>query len=245
MADLLMNPRTYDPADLDPEAQRLLRATIDWFEARGKTELKRSFHEREWYSDFLDFMASEQAFATLLTPGAQGGRWDTARICAFGEVLAFYGLRLLVHLAGHHPGARPDLAERERGREGPGDRDPSPGRRVRVRAVGEGARRGHLPHRHGAHPHRRRRRAASGPAAASTTSATATWPGWCRSSAGARTSRAPTATSSSPSTASTRRTTWSRTWSPARCSSASSGSRTTRSPPTTCCTPGRPPSTPR
>ncbi|WP_372729206.1 acyl-CoA dehydrogenase family protein, partial [Nocardioides sp.] len=25
-------------------------------------------------------------------PGEQGGRWDTARICAFGEVLAFYGL---------------------------------------------------------------------------------------------------------------------------------------------------------
>ena len=31
-------------------------------------------------------------FATFLTPGSQGGSWDTARICAFGEVLAFYGL---------------------------------------------------------------------------------------------------------------------------------------------------------
>ncbi len=92
MTDLLFNPRTYDPADLDPEARRLLRATIDWFEARGKTELKRVRHEREWCGDFLDFMASEKAFATFLTPGSQGGRWDTARICAFGEVLAFYGL---------------------------------------------------------------------------------------------------------------------------------------------------------
>jgi len=92
MTDLLLNPRTYDPADLDPEARRLLRATIEWFEARGKTELKRVRHEREWYADFLDFMGSEQAFATFLTPGSQGGRWDTARICAFGEVLAFYGL---------------------------------------------------------------------------------------------------------------------------------------------------------
>lgn len=92
MTDLLLNPRTHDPADLDPEARRLLRATIDWFEGRGKGELKRTRHDREWYSDFLDFMASEQAFATLLTPGSQGGRWDTARICAFGEVLAFYGL---------------------------------------------------------------------------------------------------------------------------------------------------------
>jgi acyl-CoA dehydrogenase len=92
MADLLLNPGTYDPADLDPETRRLLRATIQWFEARGKTELKRVHHEREWYGDFLDFMASEKAFATFLTPGSQGGRWDTARICAFGELLAFYGL---------------------------------------------------------------------------------------------------------------------------------------------------------
>jgi alkylation response protein AidB-like acyl-CoA dehydrogenase len=92
MTDLLLNPGTYDPTDLDPEARRLLRATIEWFEARGKTELKRVRHDREWYGDFLEFMASEKAFATFLTPGSQGGRWDTARICAFGEVLAFYGL---------------------------------------------------------------------------------------------------------------------------------------------------------
>ena len=92
MADLLLNPTTYDPDDLDLETRRLLRATIQWFEARGKTELKRVHHEREWYGDFLEFMASEKAFATFLTPGSQGGRWDTARICAFGELLAFYGL---------------------------------------------------------------------------------------------------------------------------------------------------------
>jgi alkylation response protein AidB-like acyl-CoA dehydrogenase len=98
MTDLLLNPRTYDPADLDAETRRLLRVTIEWFEARGKTELKRVHHEHEWYADFLDFMASEKAFATFLTPGSPGqegrelGRWDTARICAFGELLAFYGL---------------------------------------------------------------------------------------------------------------------------------------------------------
>ena len=37
--DLLFNPRTYDPAHFDPETRRLLRATIDWFEARGKKAL--------------------------------------------------------------------------------------------------------------------------------------------------------------------------------------------------------------
>ena len=89
---MLMNPNTYDPTTLDPEARRLIRTTIEWFEARGKTELKRVHHQAEWYDDFLQFLASEKAFATFLTPGEQGGRWDTARICAFGEVLAFYGL---------------------------------------------------------------------------------------------------------------------------------------------------------
>jgi alkylation response protein AidB-like acyl-CoA dehydrogenase len=92
MTDLLLDPTTYDPADLDPEARALIRATIEWFEGRGKRELKRALHEREWYDDFLRFIAEQNAFATLLTPGEQGGRWDTARICAYGEVLAFYGL---------------------------------------------------------------------------------------------------------------------------------------------------------
>jgi acyl-CoA dehydrogenase len=92
MTSLLLNPTTYDPAELDPEARRLLAATIEWFESRGKVELKRAHHEGEWYADFLEFVAKEKAFATLLTPGSQGGRWDTARICAYGEMLAFYGL---------------------------------------------------------------------------------------------------------------------------------------------------------
>jgi acyl-CoA dehydrogenase len=89
---MLLNPRSYTPAELDPEAQRLIARTIRWFEARGKVELKRVHHEREWHADFLDFLLEEQVLATFLTPGIQGGTWDTARICAYGEVLAFYGL---------------------------------------------------------------------------------------------------------------------------------------------------------
>jgi alkylation response protein AidB-like acyl-CoA dehydrogenase len=96
--NLLFNPRTYDPADLDPESRRLLRATIDWFEARGKERLKSDDHERVWYSDYLDFLGREGLFATFLTPAAEGGgapdkRWDTARNCAFNEISAFYGLQ--------------------------------------------------------------------------------------------------------------------------------------------------------
>ena len=96
--NLLFNPRTYDPADLDPEARRLLRATIDWFESRGKQRLKADDHERVWYSDYLEFLGHEGLFATFLTPGAEAGasdtkRWDTARNCAFNEISAFYGLQ--------------------------------------------------------------------------------------------------------------------------------------------------------
>ena len=72
-------------------------ATIEFFESRGKATLKEHDHERRWYSDFLDFVARERVFATLLTPAAEAGgdaekRWDTSRICAFNEITAFYGL---------------------------------------------------------------------------------------------------------------------------------------------------------
>ena len=68
---LLLNPRTYDPADLDSESRRVLLATIEWFESRGKRKLKDDDHERVWYSDFLEFVEKERIFATFLTPGEQ------------------------------------------------------------------------------------------------------------------------------------------------------------------------------
>jgi alkylation response protein AidB-like acyl-CoA dehydrogenase len=94
---VLFNPRTYDGAGLDPESRRIMLATIEFFESRGKATLKEHDHERRWYSDFLEFVARERVFATLLTPVAEAGgdadkRWDTSRICAFNEITAFYGL---------------------------------------------------------------------------------------------------------------------------------------------------------
>jgi len=94
---VLFNPRTYDGAGLDPESRRIMLATIEFFESRGKATLKEHDHERRWYSDFLEFVAREHVFATLLTPTAEAGgdsdkRWDTSRICAFNEITAFYGL---------------------------------------------------------------------------------------------------------------------------------------------------------
>lgn len=92
MTRLLLDPNADVAQHLDPEARRLIAATVAWFENRGKARLKQDHHDQSWYGEFLDFIASEKAFATFLTPGSEGGRWDTARICAFGEVLAFYGL---------------------------------------------------------------------------------------------------------------------------------------------------------
>lgn len=97
MSSVLLNPKTYDPAYFDDETRRLLQATIDWFEARGKTRLVSDYHAKVFYSDFLEFAAKEKLFSTFLTPardagGAKDKRWDTARVAALSEILGFYGL---------------------------------------------------------------------------------------------------------------------------------------------------------
>ncbi|MGW4109953.1 acyl-CoA dehydrogenase [Actinosynnema sp. NPDC004786] len=95
---VLFDPNTYDPAHLDAESRRLLRATIDWFEQRGKRRLIADDQAKVWYAEFLDFVAREKLFATFCTPAAEAGgdphkRWDAARNAALSEVLAFYGLQ--------------------------------------------------------------------------------------------------------------------------------------------------------
>jgi alkylation response protein AidB-like acyl-CoA dehydrogenase len=91
---VILNPRTYDPTHLDAESRRLLRATVDFFEERGKKALMAGYLDRAWYADFLDFAAEEGLFATFLTPSADNpsARWDTARNAALSEILGFYGL---------------------------------------------------------------------------------------------------------------------------------------------------------
>jgi acyl-CoA dehydrogenase len=88
---LLLHPKNARTETTDP----IVMKTIAFFETRGKDRLKKDDHERVWYSDFLEFIKKEQIFATLMTPAPYGGpdsRWNTARICAFNEVLGFYGL---------------------------------------------------------------------------------------------------------------------------------------------------------
>ncbi|GAB3160543.1 acyl-CoA dehydrogenase [Amycolatopsis stemonae] len=94
---MLLNPHEYDPAHFDAETRRLLRATIDWFEQRGKAKLTEDYHNRTFYADFLEFAGKEGLFSTFLTPAANADgnpdkRWDTARVAALSEILGFYGL---------------------------------------------------------------------------------------------------------------------------------------------------------
>ena len=134
MADsLLLNPRTYDPAHFDAETRRLLRATVDWFEDRGKKALIDSYNDRAWYGDFLDFAAKEGLFATFLHPGRRRRRRRRQALGHRPHRRAqrdprLLRPRLLVRLAGHRPRPRPGLAERQRRRPRPRRRAPRRGR---------------------------------------------------------------------------------------------------------------------
>lgn len=92
---MLLNPKTQSYEYLDPPSRELMQKTIAFFENKGKKKLKEDDHERVWNYDFVEFIKKEKAFATLMTPAGYGpadSRWDTFRICAFNEILGFYGL---------------------------------------------------------------------------------------------------------------------------------------------------------
>jgi hypothetical protein len=54
----LLNPGSYDAAGFDPATQRLLRATIDWFEAKGKARITTEIHSDEWRTSSSSSRAS-------------------------------------------------------------------------------------------------------------------------------------------------------------------------------------------
>ncbi len=92
---VLFNPQKLVPSHPDPKLNEILRKTVAFFESKGKRRLREDDFSRVWYADFLDFAKQEKIFATLLTPTTYGGpdaRWDTSRLCAFNELLGFYGL---------------------------------------------------------------------------------------------------------------------------------------------------------
>lgn len=92
---ILLNPKHHVREYPDDVSRQIMLKTIDFFERKGKRQLKHDDRERVWYADFLEFVKRERIFATLLTPagyGDAGARWDTWRICEFNEILGFYGL---------------------------------------------------------------------------------------------------------------------------------------------------------
>ena len=92
---MILNPQTQTYDYLDPASRDLMLKTIAFFEAKGKRRLKADDHERVWNYDFVEFIKKENAFGILMTPAGYGpadSRWDTFRICAFNEILGFYGL---------------------------------------------------------------------------------------------------------------------------------------------------------
>ena len=92
---VLLDPRNLDRFYPDERSREVMRKTVEFFETKGKRQLKEDDRNYTWYADFLDFVKRERVFATMLTPagyGAPDSRWDTWRICEFAEILAFYGL---------------------------------------------------------------------------------------------------------------------------------------------------------
>ena len=215
-----------------------MRKTIEFFERKGKRRLKEDDHARVWYADFLDFVKRERIFATMCTPagyGAADSRWDTWRICEFAEILGFYGLQYWytwqVSVLGLGPiwMSRNEEVKRTHRAAARGGRD------LRVRPLGEGARRGHLLDGDGDHPDRR------GPVHRQRTQVLhrQRQPGGDRLDL-REVRRRPATTCSSPSTRSTSASSACRTSVPARTTSPSSPCTTTRSPrPTSCTRAGR------
>lgn len=83
-AMILLNPKVHRRDYPDARSREVMLKTIDFFERKGKARIKEDYHATVWYSDFLDFVAEEQIFATMCTPqgyGAEHSRWDTWRVC--------------------------------------------------------------------------------------------------------------------------------------------------------------------
>ena len=93
---ILLNPKQLSRRYADERSSEVMRATVGFFETKGKDKLLADYYDRVWYSDFLAFVKANRIFATMCTPAGEGApdaRWDTWRICEFAEILGFYGLQ--------------------------------------------------------------------------------------------------------------------------------------------------------
>jgi len=92
---ILLNPKKYHRQISDERSREVMQKTIRFFENKGLEKLKKDFHERTWYADFIEFMKQEKILATMMLNAENGdedSRWDSSRVCEFAEILGFYGL---------------------------------------------------------------------------------------------------------------------------------------------------------
>lgn len=72
-----------------------MQKTIDWFEEKGLARQKEQYHDREFCSDFQEFVTEEGLFETLFLPAGYGSDPDqyysTYRMYEFSEICGFYG----------------------------------------------------------------------------------------------------------------------------------------------------------
>ena len=94
---ILFNPTIGVRKYPDARSKEIMEKTVEFFESKGKMQLKSDDHQRKWYQDFVEFVRENRIFSTLLTPPEFAGddaeaRWDTWRNCEFNEICGFYGL---------------------------------------------------------------------------------------------------------------------------------------------------------
>ncbi len=93
---MILDPKKEKYAHLDLRSREIMLKTIDFFEDMGLEKIKKDYHERVWYADFLEFIKENRIFATLLTPSQYSSdpdaRWDTTRNSDYSEILGFYGI---------------------------------------------------------------------------------------------------------------------------------------------------------
>jgi acyl-CoA dehydrogenase len=80
-----------------------MRATIDFFESKGKEKLPRRLLQPGLVRRLPRVREGEPHLRDHVHAGRRGrrdARWDTWRICEFAEILGFYGLQYWYTLAG-------------------------------------------------------------------------------------------------------------------------------------------------
>ena len=104
---ILFNPKTYDPKFYDDKTKALLKATIEFFEQKGKRKLKEDDRNRVWYDDFLFDQGRARGLSKIrfqdFAPSFTA--WDTPNVKVFVEQIEAFKMFLI--------GSPPDKAQQK------------------------------------------------------------------------------------------------------------------------------------